>query len=310
MPDDHQSGKGAILIGASGLIGPYVLARCPEMISVGRTPPPATTPEGVPLGNRHVQVDDVRDLSALEDVEFDRVVYFIGNTNHRVLEADRLVEGEANAWDFHVYPLIHTLEQLKHRPIQKVMHFSSILLFDEDRLSIPVGADTPIKPYKNRYAMSKYVAEELCKFYAGWMPIQNCRFSNIYGPTPLVRHDLIPSVCETLVRDGKAEVWSGAPKRDFIFVEDAADAIAKLLYADTTETVVIGTGRATPVSRVAEILAEVSGCPVDVLDKPVSGPMHIEADTRLQQIIDWQPRVSIEEGVRRVWEVMRRRGAS
>lgn len=293
--ENGYAGERTILFGGSGFLGPYILERCPEMISVGRTPPQTD--------NRHVPVANLKDLAALRDVDFDRVVYIIGNTDHHNLEKERLDPGEPNAFDYHVAPLIDTLEQLKHVPIRKFIHFSSILVYDPEQLPDPVPEDAPIDPYRNRYVLSKYLAEEVSKFYERWIPTITCRFCNLYGPTPLERFDLIHVISRRLLEQGEAEIWNAQPERDFIYVTDAARAIIALLTSEFTGLLNLGTGTRTSVGRVMEILSEVSGCPIRALGKPVEGPMRFRSDTtRLKSAIDWEPEVSIEEGVREVWE--------
>lgn len=292
------AGAGTVLFGGSGFLGPYILRMCPEMISVGRNPPP--TP------NRHIAVSSLADLDALKDVAFDKVVYIIGNTDHHNLEKESLPRGEPTAFDYHLVPLVQTLEQLKQRPIRKFIHFSSILLYDDKKITLPVSEHAPIDPYKNRYVLSKYLAEEASKFYARWMPVITVRLSNIYGPTPLVRYDLIHVLCRTLLAEGRARVWSTKPERDFIYVEDVAAAVVKLLDSDYTGTLNLGTGAMTPVGRVVDLLRELSGCPIEDRDVAVQGPMRFQCDmTTLNGIVDWRPRVDVEEGVRRTWEAMR-----
>ena len=70
-------GKGTILFGGSCFLGPYILENHPDIISVGRTAPPTA--------NRHIHVDSLSNLDALRDVEFDKVIYIIGNTDHHDL---------------------------------------------------------------------------------------------------------------------------------------------------------------------------------------------------------------------------------
>ena len=291
-------GRGTLLFGGSGFLGPYILERCPEMISVGRRSPPAR--------NRHIHVDTLADLRALDKVEFDKVIFIIGNTDHHTLEKERLDPDEPSAYDYHVFPFLRAMEQLKHRQLTKFIHFSSILIYDEKRITLPVSEHAPIDPYKNRYVLSKYLAEEACKFFARWVPIINCRFCNLYGPTPLGRYDLVHLLARKLIKDGRAEVWSMAPQRDFIFVDDAVEAIIKLLDCDYTGTLNLGTGTMTSVGRIVEIFRELTGCEIISLDKPVQGPMQFVADmTTMNRIIDWRPQVSVEEGVRRVFEKTR-----
>lgn len=295
LDHDPQLGEGTILFGGSGFLGPYILANYPDMISVGRSP--------CPTPNRHIHVDTLADLRALDDVDFDKVIYIIGHTDHYLMEREVVPKGEPNAFDYHTIPVIQVLEQLKTRSLKKFIHFSSVLIYDENKITLPVSEDSPINPYKNRYVMSKYLGEELCKFYRNWVPIINARFCNLYGPTPLERYDLIHVLTRKLLDHGKAEIWSDRPARDFIYVEDAAHAIAKLLHADYNDTLVLGSGEMTTVAEVIDIMREVSGMPITSLDKPVSGPQQFQADiSTLQRIIDWEPRISIREGIRRTWE--------
>jgi nucleoside-diphosphate-sugar epimerase len=291
--------QGTILFGGSGFLGPYILARDPAIISVGRRPPPTS--------NRHVHIDSLDDLGALRDVPFDKVIYIIGNTDHHRLEQRVIPPGEPTAFDYHVVPLLRTMEQLKDRPLRKLIHFSTVLIYDEKRITLPVSERSPIDPYRNRYVLSKYMAEEALKFYAQWIPIVSVRLANLYGPTPLTRYDLIHVVSRKLAEHGQAEVWSMRPARDFIYVDDAARAVLELRESDFTGTVNLGSGTVTPVRHVLEVLRNVSGGTIVDLDQPVSGPEQFQVDmTTMSRITRWKPEVSIEEGVRRTYEFTKR----
>lgn len=293
-------GQGAILFGGSGFLGPYILKNNPAMISVGRSRPPTR--------NRHIQINALDDLRALRDVTFDKVVYIIGNTDHHNLEKESLDPEEPTAFDYHVIPFLRVMEQLKHRSIKKFIHFSSVLVYDDKRIVLPVSESSPINPYRNRYVLSKYLTEEASKFYSRWVPTITIRLANVYGPTPLTRFDLIHVLCRTLLTEGRAEVWNDTPTRDFIYIEDVADAVVKLLETDYTGTLNLGTGIMTPVRRVLDILRNVSGCPISVRNVPVDGPMQFRCDiTTLNRLIDWTPKVSIEDGVRRTYEFAKAR---
>jgi nucleoside-diphosphate-sugar epimerase len=297
-PKAIAGGEGVILFGGSGFLGPYLLERCPKMISVGRTP--------APTANRHIHVDSLENLDALEGVPFDRVIYIIGNTDHYDMEKETIPRGEPTAFDYHVIPFVRVMEQLKRYPIKKLIHFSTTLLYDENKVRLPVSESSPINPYKNRYVLSKYLTEEASKFYERWTPIITARFCNLYGPTPLERFDLIHKLIRQLLDTGKGQVWSVKPSRDFIYVEDAAEAILQLLEADYTGAVNLGTGVMTSVRRVVEILEEISGRQITDLGLDVSGPMRFQCDmTTMNRLVQWRPRFSIEEGIRRTWDRMK-----
>lgn len=296
---DPSLGKGVLLFGGSGFLGPYILQNYPDMISVGRSPSPTS--------NRHIHVDSLDDLRALDDVEFDRVIYIIGNTDHHNLEAETLELGSLTAYDHHPIPLIRTLEQLKGRPLKRFVHFSTVLIYDEKNMTLPVSETHPIDPYKNRYVNSKYLAEEASKFFANWIPTTIVRLNNLYGPTPLRRFDLAHVVSAKLLETGRAEIWTRRPSRDFIYVEDAAHAIVKIVHADYDGTLNLGTGIETLVGDVLDILGEVSGGEIIDLDQHVNGPMRFYCDmTTLRRVIDWEPQVSVREGTRMTYEQMKR----
>jgi nucleoside-diphosphate-sugar epimerase len=293
----RQPGSRTILFGGSGFLGPYILGNYPEIISVGRTRPPTD--------NRHVHVDSLANLDALRDVDFDSVIYIIGNTDHYNLEKDTLDRGEQTAFDYHVVPFVQAMEQLKQYPIRKLIHFSTILLYDRERLTMPVDEHAPIDQYRTRYVMSKFIAEELCRFYSAWIPTINVRLSNIYGPTKLERYDLIHVLIRQLLANGEGTVWTTKPRRDFIYVEDAAHAIVKLLDTDYTGTLNLGTGTTTSVAEIVQLLRELSGCPIHDQGREVNGPMEFRCDmTTLNSLIDWTPKYSTEQGVRRTYELM------
>jgi nucleoside-diphosphate-sugar epimerase len=289
---------GTILFGGSGFLGPYILQRDPSIVSVGRRRPQ------VPA--RHVHVPDLKDLRALDDLEFDTVIFIVGNTDHHALERETLPPGEPTAFDYHLAPLVAVLEQIKARAIRKSIAFSTVLIYDPARITLPVTERSPIAPYRNRYVLSKYLAEEACRFYARWLPILTVRMSNLYGPTPLERYDFIHVVSRALLRDGRAEIWSRRPARDFIHADDAARAVLDLAKSDVTGIVNLGTGTMTRVGTVADILERVSGRPIVDRDVPVDGPMEFRCDTTLlEQHIGWRARWSIDDGVRDTFEKMR-----
>ncbi|MGH9022448.1 MAG: NAD-dependent epimerase/dehydratase family protein [Acidimicrobiia bacterium] len=296
--DPAKSGAKTILFGGSGFLGPYILSQRPEMVSVGRSPPSSANP--------HLPIKALDDLSTLDDVEFDSVIYIVGNTDHHSLDREVVPRCEPTAYDYHTVPLLRVLEQLKGRRLRRFVHFSTVLIYDQNRLRLPVNEDAPIDPYRSRYVLSKYLAEEACRYYARWVPVVNIRMSNLYGPTPLERFDLIHVLCRQLITRGEGQVWSTAPSRDFIYVEDAARAVLDLLDTDYCGTLNLGTGVMTRVSEVVALLEEVSGLEIGDLGQRVPGPMEFRCDTAtLERLIGWEPRWSVAQGVGETFRQMR-----
>lgn len=293
-----STGANTILFGGSGFFGTHILENYPHIISVGRTPP-AT-------GNRHVRIESLADLRALRDVKFDKVIYLIGHSDNHGTERRAPDPGEPSTFDYHLFPTLQVLEQLRDYPITKLIHFSTILLYDPVRLSLPVSETASIDPYQNRHVLSKHMSEEACRFYSAWIPIINVRISNTYGPTRLRRHDLINTLIRQVLETGRGSVWSTKPYRDFIHVDDVAHAVVRLLDSDYTGTVNLGTGTMTQVRAIVDLIQELSGCEIEDQDCEVDGPMRLQCDmSTLSGIIDWKPGFSIGEGVSQTYSLMK-----
>jgi nucleoside-diphosphate-sugar epimerase len=115
---------------------------------------------------------------------------------------------------------------------------------------------------------------------------------------------LIPSVAEALIAGQPIDVTDGTQKRDFLYVDDIASALLRLLSADVEGPVNVGSGKATAVKTVVSAVASAIGRPELVRfgarpradDDP---PLVVADATRLRQQLGWSPAVGLEEGVAR-----------
>lgn len=268
------------------------------MISVGRTKPTAP--------NEHIPIESIADLRALSGRRFERVIFAVGNSDRPGLDREDVPAGEPNAYHYHTLPLLDVFEQIKAYPIRSFVRFSTIHVYDMSRATLPVGEDAPIDPYRSRHAFSNHLGDEACRFYSQRFPIVNVRLSNMYGPSRARRYDLIDAIITQILAAGRAEVMSLEPERDFIYADDVADAALLLSNVEQTCTVNVGSGEATSVRRIVEILRDVSGCPITSLDRAVDGPMRFQCDVRaIERLTGWRPRVSIDDGLRRTYAQMK-----
>jgi len=287
--------KKTILLGGSGFLGPILLEKYPDIISVGRSAPPSY------IKNQHIQIDSIDDLGALDSVEFDKVIFLICSSNHHLINFSPTM-----GLDFNVIPLKKALCYFQKRKLKKFVCFSTILLYDVNKMKIPVDETQPIDPYINDYVFSKYLSEEVVRFYKDKVPSIVVRISNIYGPSKLVRPDLVPTLIQNILSPNKVSVWSKKPVRDFLFLDDAAEAIIKLMDTDYTGVVNLGSGASVNIGRIAEILEEISGKKVNDSGIDVSGPMNFQCDNSLvNKLTGWEPKHTIDQGIRLTHERMK-----
>ena len=284
-----------VLFGGSGFLGPIILEKNPSIVSIGRSP------ISTQLKNKHINLSSLDDLTVIDSVDFDKVIFLIGSSNHHVINTKPSMGIEYN-----VLPLKKILFYLQKRKIKKFICFSTILLYDVKKMKLPVDETQQIDPYVNDYVFSKYLSEELIKFYSDRIPSIVVRFSNIYGPTRLIRPDLVPTLIQKALSKEEITVWNTKPVRDFLYTPDAADAIIKLLDTDYTGPINLGTGKSVSVRRIVRIIGDLSGKKIKDLGKPVSGPMNFVCDISLiKKLTGWRPKYSIEEGLAETYEIMK-----
>jgi GDP-L-fucose synthase len=143
--------------------------------------------------------------------------------------------------------------------------------------------------------------------------------TNLYGPGDNFDPDS-SHVIPALIRKaheakiaGRSElvIWgSGSPRREFLHVDDAADALVHLMthYAGD-EHVNVGSGRDLTILEVAALIARVVGFSGNVVtdpSKPDGTPRKL-LDTSKLTSLGWQPRVGLEEGLASTYEWFRSR---
>jgi nucleoside-diphosphate-sugar epimerase len=123
----------------------------------------------------------------------------------------------------------------------------------------------------------------------------------LYGPREHPDR-LVPSVARSLLAGEPAECSVGTQKRDFLHVDDAADALVTLLLGDVTGPVNVASGEAVSVRTVVETVADIIGRP-DLLrlgakPTPANEPPQLYADVeRLRNEVGWTPRIGLRDGL-------------
>jgi nucleoside-diphosphate-sugar epimerase len=287
--------KKTLLFGGSGFFGPVILSKNPEIVSVGRTIPPRE------CKNEHIQLDSLSEINKLDDVDFDKVIFLIGSSNHHEINLSTNM-----GIDLNVYPLNQALSYFAERKIKKFMCFTTILLYDQKKMILPVDETQEINPYINKYVFSKYLSEQIVQYFSNSIPSIIVRLSNIYGYTKLRRPDLVPTIMQDVFTKEEVKIWSDKPKRDFIFTEDAADAILKLIESNFQGVINLGSGKMSSIKDMCNIISNLSKKKITSENKKVSGPMEFVTDiSKIKKIIDWKPKHDIRSGLKKTYDIMK-----
>jgi GDP-L-fucose synthase len=174
----------------------------------------------------------------------------------------------------------------------------------------------PLEPTNEWYAIAKIAGVKMCQAFRreyGFNAI-SLMPTNLYGPGDnfdLQNSHVLPALIrrfhEANVRqDESVAVWgSGTPRREFLHVDDLADAILYLLHTYDCEPIVnVGWGEDVTIRELAEIVMSVVGYRGSLIfdsSKPDGTPRKLLDTTRLSQL-GWKPRIALREGIARTYD--------
>lgn len=170
----------------------------------------------------------------------------------------------------------------------------------------------PLEETNEAYAIAKIAGLEMCKFYRRQYgdDFISCMPTNLYGPHD--NYDLKGShVLPAMIRkfhEAKlsnapfVELWgTGTPLREFLYVDDMADACVFLLENYSGEQHVnIGTGKEITIRELAELVKDVVGYEGEIRwnDKMPDGTPRKLTDVSKLHAMGWTHKIELEEGVK------------
>lgn len=174
----------------------------------------------------------------------------------------------------------------------------------------------PLEVTNEAYAIAKIAGLEMCKFYKRQYgdDFISCMPTNLYGPHD--NYDLQGShVMPAMIRkfhEAKVnhaptvELWgTGTPLREFLYVDDMADACVFLLENyDGEQHVNIGTGKEVTIKELAETVKRVVGYEGEIVwnkDMPDGTPRKLTNVDKLHGL-GWKHKVELEEGVQLAYQ--------
>jgi len=220
------------------------------------------------------------------------------------------------------------LDAIRTAPVDRFILISSSDVYGSAQYS-QMDEEHPLNP-RSPYAGTKVGADRLAYSYfvTYELPIVTLRPFPNYGPRQHPEK-LIPRFVTNALTDEPLTVHGeGRGSRDWVYVEDHADAIAAAIEADVDavagETFNVATGEGVSVSEIAEIVLERLGKPaslkVHVADRPGQVDLHVGSTEKAQRVLGWKAQTSFEEGLARTvewyreneawWRAVRQRKAS
>jgi UDP-glucose 4-epimerase len=295
--------------GGAGFLGPRVVRRLLDrgttVCAIDNLANAATLPPDIAEDPRfELRTVDVRDAVAMVrtfvDVEPELVVHLAAL--HFI---PACVRDPATTLEVNVVGTQHAIDAC--RPLREPPRFVLASTADVYEPSLDPHRETSKVAPDNVYGLSKLTAEHLVHF-AGSQAIVRplvCRLFNLFGSRETNPH-VIPAIVEQLRQGDTIRLGNTTPKRDFVEISDAADAIVRLSdVAPSDATVNVGTGAAYSVDEVIEMIRELTGRDVRVeVDRDrwraSDRPILAAANDVLRSLLPDALPTSFREGLRRL----------
>ena len=169
--------------------------------------------------------------------------------------------------------------------------------------ALPVKETDEITP-NNPYALSKHMAESVCKFYADYLavPLTIIRPFNIYGAGQKA-HFLIPEIIAQILARQPIKLKDLTPRRDYLYVDDLIEALMLTMkIRKGSHLFNIGYGSSMSVSEIVDSIQSVAGTALPVISENVPRENEISdvyADiSHAKNALGWHPKHTFEQGIR------------
>lgn len=156
------------------------------------------------------------------------------------------------------------------------------------------------------YALTKYLGEEIILHWAKIykLPVISLRLFNVYGPRSRTSgtYGAVFGVflAQKLKHEPFTVVGDGNQKRDFIYVSDVVEAFIKAAYSDVKNEIFnVGSGNPQDINKLVSLL---QGYKVHIPKRPGEPDCTWADISKIRQMLDWQPKVSFEEGIKKMLE--------
>lgn len=252
---------------------------------------------GVPLHELDMRSEKAREL--VEKLAPDFIVHAAAQVSVRVS-----MEQPALDTDLNVTGLINILTPLRDRKGTHVVFLSSGGAVYGEQESFPAPETHRIMP-ESVYGLSKRVGELYLEFWSRVWGVTSTalRLSNVYGPrqNPHGEAGVVAIFCERLLA-GKSIAVNGTGKqtRDFVYVEDVAEAVGRAVDTRAVGEFNVGTSRETTITELAERLRDMA-CPtaeIHYAAAKAGEQMRSCIDVaKAKKVLGWTPKMEFAPGL-------------
>ena len=190
----------------------------------------------------------------------------------------------------------------------EILHNNARINLEADVNPLKESDAYPADP-QDAYGWEKLISEKLAEYYLSDYGLETriVRFHNIYGPYGTYdggREKAPAALCRKVAAaaPGDAvELWGdGEQTRSFCYIDDCVEGIFRLMQSDHRAPLNLGRDRMVTINQLANVIIDISGKP-DLRIEHIDGPQGVRGrnsdNSRLREVLGWEPGISIEEGL-------------
>jgi GDP-D-mannose 3', 5'-epimerase len=213
---------------------------------------------------------------------------------------------------------MHMLEAARINGIHRYLYTSSACIYPGYLQQSPDV--TPLKEEdaypadaEDGYGWEKLFSERQCRHYFEDYGLETrvVRFHNIFGPLGTYdggREKSPAAICRKVVlaqESDEIEVWGdGMQTRSYCYIDDCVTGIYRLMQSNHRDPLNLGQDRLISVNELVDMVAAAAGKRI-VKRYNLSAPQGVRGrnsdNTRLREVLGWEPQISLEEGLRRTY---------
>ncbi len=216
----------------------------------------------------------------------------------------------------------NVIEAARQAAAEKLLFLGSSCIYPK-LAEQPIREDAllkgPLEPTNEWYAVAKIAGIKLCQAYRReyGSDFISAMPTNLYGPNDnfdLTSSHVLPALIRKaheakLARAQSIEIWgSGAPRREFLHVDDLADGCIFLLKEYSGEEHVnLGSGTDVTIAELAELVCNVVGFEGTItkdLSKPDGTPRKLMSSDKIVSM-GWNPKITLLDGITMTYEYFR-----
>jgi nucleoside-diphosphate-sugar epimerase len=215
---------------------------------------------------------------------------------------------------------IHTLEAARQNRVSRYLFTSSACIYPEylqdvaDVAPLREADAYPAQP-QDAYGWEKLFIERLCGHYREEHALETrvVRFHNIFGPCGTWeggREKAPAALCRKvatakLTGEPVVEIWGdGEQTRSFCYIDDCTEGLLRLMRSDYPHPLNLGQDRMVSINELADMIAGIAGIRIET--RHIEGPQGVRGrnsdNTQLREVLGWEPRISLEDGLSRTYE--------